>query len=190
LAAAKTPTSAAEPPEQEWEVPVAVPKDVAQGSKRNVAVDKSVAQEFLDKIKLQLLSEATAAKFKEDNDTGWRWSLTAKTWTAGYWVGVRQAKLLSPNVCKEMLAQLQTVMNKRRSGWKNSFFVAIFAFDALQEGDTVLKLCRGFANREENSTTRNLVNLVVMDLNQRRLVLCGKKTSDLNHGAILRALGV
>jgi hypothetical protein len=188
--ALKTPPKPPEPAEEDWDIPIATPKEAPPAAKRNTAVERSVAQEFLDKLKAQLLSEMAGAKFKEEGDPGWKWSLVGKTWGAGYWIGVRQVSLLNPNSAKEMLGQLQAVAAKRRSGWKNSLFIAVFAFDSLQEGEVVLKLCRGFANREENNTPRNRINVVVLDLNQRRLVLCGKKTSDMHHGAILRALGV
>ena len=189
-AAIKTPPPPAEPASDDWDIPVAVPREATKAAQRNTAVDKTVAREFLDKLKAQLLSESVGAKFKEEGDPGWKWSMVAKTWGVSYWVGVRQVSLLSPNTAKEMLSQLETLADKRRSGWKKGFFIALFAFDSLQEGDVVLKLCRAFANRDENSSARNLVNVVVMDLNQRRLVLCGKKTSDPGHGAILSSLGV
>ena len=77
-----------------------------------------------------------------------------------------------------MITQLKELLSKRRSGWKSNFFIFIVAFDSLQESDIVLKLFRAFANRSEFSTARNLVNIIVLDLNQRRSVLCGKRTGD------------
>ena len=127
---------------------------------------------------------------REQEEKNWRWILQGKTWGGNYWVGVRQISLLNPNSAREVLTQLQTLLGKQRSGWKNNFFIVLLAFQALQEGDTVLKLLRTFCNREENSSAKNLVNIVAMDLNQRRSVLCGKRAGDLNYTSILRALSV
>ena len=158
-------------------------------SERNTSVEKSVAREFLDKVKAQLLQES-APKFKEEADPYWLWILLGKTWGANYWVGVRRIELLNPNAAKELTGKLQAFMDKRRSGWKSNFFVIVYAFEALQDANTVVKLIRTFANRSEHSTPRNLVNIVALDLNQRRSLLCGKKSSDPTCGAILRALGI
>jgi len=191
LAAEKAPPAPAGPSVQDWEIPLSpVQERGAAPAKRNVAVDQSVAREFLDKVKAQLLSEGGAIKFKEEDEPSWRWSVQGKTWGGNYWVGVRSLSLLNPNTAREMIGQLQALIDKRRSGWKNNFFVFIFAFETLQEGETVLKMLRAFAGREENSTSKNLVNIVVLDLNKRRSVLCGKKSGDLNCLAILHALGV
>ena len=187
--AAKTP-----PPSEsakDWEIPVSPLKERGEAPpKRHSAVEKSVAREFLDKVKAQLLQEGAVTKFREEDDPAWHWSLVGKTWGANYWVRVRQISLLNPNAAKELTSQLQSFMEKRRSGWKSNFFIFIFAFDSLQEADIVLKLFRAFANLEEFSTPKNLANIIVLDLNQRRSVLCGKRTGDLNHGSILRALGI
>ena len=192
LKAGKAPAAAAtESAVEDWEIPVSPMKKQADApAKRHSAVEKSVAREFLEKVRVQLLQEGTAAKFKEEGDPACQWSVLGKTWGALYWVGVRQVSLLNPNAAKELITQLQELMSKRRSGWKSNFFVFIVAFDSLQEADLVLKLFRAFANRSEFSTARNLVNIIVLDLNQRRSVLCGKRTGDLTYSGILRALGV
>jgi curved DNA-binding protein CbpA len=183
--------TSAEPAVEDWEMPVSPMKKQADApAKRHSAVEKSVAKEFLEKVKVQLLQEDAAAKFKEEGDPAWLWSVLGKTWGAIYWVGVRQVGLLNPNAAKELIAQVQGLMSKRRSGWKSNFFIFIVAFDTLQESDIVLKLFRAFANRSEFSSARNLVNIVVLDLNQRRSVLCGKRSGDLNYVNILRSLGV
>jgi len=175
---------------QDWEMVTPSGKvRPAARSEHSTSVEKSVAREFLEKVKAQLLQES-APKFKEEADPDWLWILLGKTWGANYWVGVRRVILLNPNAAKELTGQLQVFMDKRRSGWKSNFFVIIYAFEALQDANTVVKLFRTFANRDEHSTPKNLVNIVVLDLNQRRSVLCGKKSGDLNCGAIRRALGV
>jgi curved DNA-binding protein CbpA len=191
LAATKNPTPVPKPPDDDWEIPVSPMKKRAdEPAKRHSAAEKSVAQEFLEKVKVQLLQDGAGVKFKEQGDPVWHWSLMGKTWGAAYWVGVRQISLLNPNAAKELLTQLQTLMGKRRSGWKSNFFVFVFAFEELQDADMVLKLFRAFTNREENSTTRNLVNVIALDLNRRRSVLCGKRTGDGHYSSILRALGI
>jgi curved DNA-binding protein CbpA len=176
---------------EDWEIPVSpLKKRADEPVKRHSAVEKSVAKEFLEKVKAQLLQESAAVKFKEEGDPGWQWSLIGKTWGSVYWVGVRQLSLLNPNTAKELLTQIQGLLEKKKSGWKGNFFIFIVAFEALQDSDIVLKLFRSFANRPEQSTARNLVNIVVLDLNQRRSVLCGKRTGDLHYGGILRSLGI
>jgi curved DNA-binding protein CbpA len=188
---ASRPPVAAPEAADDWEIPVSpMKKRGDEPVKRHSGVEKSVAKEFLEKVKLQLLQEGGATKFKEEGDPAWRWSLIGKTWGAVYWVGVRQVDLLNPNTAKELITQLQALIAKKRSGWKSNFFVFIFAFDALQDSDVVLKLFRALANREEFSTAKNLVNIVVLDLNQRRSVLCGKRSGDLNCSGILRTLGI
>ncbi|MBI3934881.1 MAG: J domain-containing protein [Acidobacteria bacterium] len=191
LKAEKAPPAPAESPAEDWEIPVSPMKERAKSpAKRHSAVEKSVAREFLEKVKAQLLQEGAVTKFKEEGDPAWQWSLLGKTWGTNYWVGVRQVSLLNPNAAKELIPQLRELMEKRRSGWKSNFFIFILAFESLQEADLVLKMFRGFANRDEFSSAKNLVNIVVLDLNQRRSVLCGKRSGDLNYSAILRALGV
>ncbi|MBI2820438.1 MAG: DnaJ domain-containing protein [Acidobacteria bacterium] len=192
LKAEKAPAAAStESAVEDWEIQVSPMKNRADApAKRHSAAEKSVAKEFLEKVKVQLMQEGAAAKFKEEGDPAWQWSVLGKTWGALYWVGVRQVSLLNPNAAKELITHLQGLISNRRSGWKSNFFVFIVAFDSLQESDLVLKLFRAFANRSEFSTAKNLVNIIVLDLNQRRSVLCGKRTGDLNYSGILRALGV
>lgn len=192
LQAAKSPEKApAETAVDDWEIPVSPMKKYAEAApKRHSAVEKSVAKEFLEKVKVQLLQEAGTTKLKEEGDPAWQWSLLGKTWGGTYWVGVRQVGLLNPSTAKELISQVPRVVEKRRSAWKSNFFVILFAFEALQDGDIVLKLFRAFANRPEYSTTKTLVNIVVLDLNQRRSVLCGKRSGDLPYVGILNSLGI
>jgi curved DNA-binding protein CbpA len=190
LASDKAPSKPAEPEVENWEMPLAPGREKVRPTRRNVAVEQSVAQEFLDKAKAQLLQDGAAIKFKEEGEQPWRWSLLGKTWGANYWVGVRSVSLLNPNTAREMLTQAQSLIEKRKSAWKNNFFVFLFGFDSLHESETVLKMIRTFTNREENSAAKNLVNIVVVDLNQRRMVLCGKRSADLNYAAVLHALGI
>jgi hypothetical protein len=186
----KTPPPPTEAEVEDWEMPLAPGKEKSRPTKRNVAVEQSVAQEFLDKAKAQLLQEGTPIKFKEEGEPPWRWSVLGKTWGANYWVGVRSVSALSPNAAREMLTQAQALIEKRKSSWKNNFFIFLFGFDSLQESETVLKMIRTFTGREDNSTSKNLVNVVVVDLNQRRSVLCGKKAGEQNYISILHALGI
>jgi DnaJ-like protein len=188
---AKEPVAAAEPPAENWDAVISPFKQQAAApSKRNADVDKSVAQDFLEKLKIQIIQEAEAAKFKEEGETGWEWSLAGKTWGTSYWVGVRAISLLQPNTARELLNQLQRTIDKKRSSWKNNIFIFIIAFDTLQEGETVLKLLRTFAARDANNTPKNLVNVIALDTNHRRSVLCGIRGSDLAYQAALHAVGV
>ncbi|HWP83917.1 MAG TPA: hypothetical protein VNN17_01900, partial [Terriglobia bacterium] len=183
--------AAAETADGDWIAAVTPVKERIQTpSKRHGDVDKSVAREFLDKIKAQLLQDEALSKYKEEASPGWVWILSGKTWGTNYTIAVRQISLLNPNTAKELLAQLQALISKRRSGWKYNYFIFLIAFESLKESEVVLKLYRSFTNREENSTARNFVNIIVLDLNQRRSVLCGKRTSDATYSAIMRALGV
>jgi curved DNA-binding protein CbpA len=190
-ATVKNPPSAAKPVDDDWEIPVSPMKKRAdEPPKRHTAAEKSVAKEFLEKVKAHLLQEGEAIKFKEEDDAAWHWSLTAKTWGTLYWVAVRQVSLLNPNAAKELISQLQGQIAKRRSGWKSNFFIFIFAFEELHDGDVVLKLFRAFANRPENSTSRTLINIVALDLNRRRSVLCGKRSADAHYSHVLNTLGI
>jgi curved DNA-binding protein CbpA len=191
MIAAKAPKPAAsETVEEDWTPAVTPVKERIQTpSKRSSAVDKTLAKEFLEKVKAQVLQDEALSKFKDENGAGWSWVLGGKTWGTNYTIAVRQVALLNPNTAKELIAQLQELMDKRRSGWKYNYFVFLLAFDTLNEGDAVVKLFRTFAGRSEFSTAKNFVNVVVLDVNQRRSVLCGKPTSDATFKTILKALG-
>ena len=156
----------------------------------NPALDQSVAQDFLQKLKAMISHEGAGANLQEETEKSWLWSFQGKTWGGNYWIGLRLCSLLNPNLARELAMQSQMVVSKRRSGWKSNFFVFILAFQSLSEGETVLKIFRTFCNREENSGRRILINIVVLDLNRRRSVLCGKRTREKNLDRILRALGV
>jgi hypothetical protein len=97
---------------------------------------------------------------------------------------------MNPNVARENVNQVQTLIKKRRSGWKSNFFLFILGFNSLSEGETVLKVFRAFCNQPDNSTSRNLINIIVMDMNSRRSVLCGKRAHDGNIEPIMAALSV
>ena len=73
---------------------------------------------------------------------------------------------------------------------EKQFLLFILAFQTLSEGETVLKLLRAFCNHPDNSTSRNLINIVVMDMNTRRSVLCGKRVRDTNLDPIMAALSI
>jgi len=183
------PAPAAEPAPADWQMPVE-PTPARAAAPRNPMLDQSVGQDFLQKLKTLIAQQGTAANLKEDPEKPWLWSFQGKTWGGNYSVSLRVCPTLNPNVARENVVQVEAMAKKRRSGWKNNFFLFILAFQSLSEGETVLKLLRTFCNREDNSTPRNLINVVVMDLNQRRSILCGKRTRDKSIDPILSALAI
>src|SRR5262245_179122 len=69
------------PATQDWEIPVApTAKRSPDGTRQNSAVNQSVAQDFFDKIKLQIMMVGESAKMKEESEPGWLWALQGKTW--------------------------------------------------------------------------------------------------------------
>ncbi len=185
------PTAATQQAVEDWELPVAPAKDApVRGPRRSSAVDQSVAQEFVGKVKAQLLSESSGLKLREENVPGWRWFLQGKSWGASYSIGIRQLPALNANVARECVGELQSLVGKLRSSWKTNYFIFLLAFQSLSERDTVLKQLRAFCSRQETSSSKNWVNVIVLDLRQHQSVLCGKRTGDGQHNAILRALGV
>ncbi|OFW37424.1 MAG: hypothetical protein A3J28_12275 [Acidobacteria bacterium RIFCSPLOWO2_12_FULL_60_22] len=169
------PAPAAEPAPAEWEMPAQPTPTPTSAAARNPVLDQTVRQDFLGKLKALI---AQQAKLREEQEKPWLWSFQGKTWGANHWVSLRSFPVLNPSVAREIVTQVEAVVSKRRSGWKNNFFVFILAFQSLSEGETVLKICRTYCNREENSTNRNLVNLIALDLSHRRSVLCGKRATD------------
>jgi curved DNA-binding protein CbpA len=192
LAVERTPPPAeAQKAAEDWEIPVSPAKNApARGAKRSSAVDQSVAQEFVGKVKAQLLAESSGLRLREENVPGWRWFLQGKSWGGNYAVGIRPLPVLNGNVARECSVELQALVRKLRSSWKTNYFVFLLAFQSLSEADTVLKLLRALCAREEASSPKNWVNVIVLDLRQHQSVLCGKRTSDGQHSAILRTLGV
>lgn len=193
LLAERNPKAAksAQPASNDWEVPVApTPKRAPEAARQNTAVNQSVAQDFFGKLKLQVMTIGESAKMKEEAEPGWLWALQGKTWGGNYWVSFRLLPLLSTNTAREVMKQIETIMSKRRSGWKNNAFIFVVAFKELQESDIVLKLLRTYCLREENSVPRNMVNIIVLDANQRRSVFCGKRSGDELLQSILQTLGV
>ena len=166
---------AAEAVSADWGVPVRPAAAPTPAAVRNPVLDQTVSQDFLAKLKTMI---AQQAKLREEQEKPWLWSFQGKSWSANYWVSLRSFPVLNPGMAREIVGQVEAVASKRRSGWKNNFFVFILAFQTLSEGETALKLCRTYCNREENSTNRNLVNLIALDLSRRRSVLCGKRTKD------------
>ena len=183
----KIPTPLTESGPADWETPVATPA-APQATPKNPALDQTVAQDFLHKLKILLVQQGGGAKLREEAEKSWTWVLRGGTWTGHYWVGLRVCPLLNPNVTREILSQIQVLVSQHRSGWKNNSFVFILAFQSLAEGEMVLRLCRAYCNQEENSTRKNMVNIVALDLHQRRSILCGKKAQDKNLTGILAAL--
>ena len=183
----KIPTPVAETGPADWETP-ATKSSVPQATPKNPALDQTVAQDFLQKLKILIVQQGASAKLREEAEKSWTWVLRGGTWTGNYWVGLRICPLLNPNVTRGILSQIQVLVSQHRSGWKNNCFVFILAFQSLAEGEMVLRLCRAYCNQEENSTRKSLVNIVALDLHQRRSILCGKKTPDENLTGILSAL--
>lgn len=183
------PAAAASSAAADWEIPVATPS-AAREAPRNPALDLTVGQDFLQKLKTMIGQEGASLRLREKEEQPWLWSFHGKTWGGNYWVGLRILPALNPNLARELVNQFQTIINKHRSGWKSNFFLFILAFQSLSEGETTLKLFRTFCNRDENSTRKNLVNTVVLDLNRRQSLLCGKRTREENLDQLLSALGI
>ena len=181
--------AAAEAAPGEWQMPEQ-PTPTPAATPRNPMVDQSVSQDFLYKLKALITQQGASANLKEEPEKPWLWSFQGKTWGGSYSVSLRLCPTLNPNVARDSMTHVASLVAKRRSGWKSNFFLFILAFQTLSEAETVLKLLRAFCGREDYSTTRNLVNVVVMDLNSRRSVLCGKRTHDKNIDPILSALAI
>ena len=187
--ASPKPAAAASASVVEWEVLLST-ATVARESPRNPTLDKTVAAGFLQELKKMIGQEGDSIHLREEEEKPWLWSFRGKTLGSNYWIGLQVCSSLNPNLARGLAAQAQTIVSKNRSGWKNNFFLFIAAFQSLSEGETVLKIFRTFCNREENSTRKNLVNIVALDLNQRRSVLCGTRTREENLERILRTFGI
>ncbi|MBF8305070.1 MAG: hypothetical protein HW398_258 [Acidobacteria bacterium] len=183
------PAAPAEPGAASRDMPVE-PTPVAQGAAGNPLVDQQVSQDFLQKLKVMIAQGGASANLKEEPEKPWTWSFQGKTWGGNYSVSLRLCPVLNPNVARENVAQVQAMVGKRRSGWKSNYFLFVLAFQSLNEGETVLKILRAFCNGADNSTSRNLVNIVALDLNHRRSVLCGKRANDAAIGPVLSALAI
>lgn len=188
-APSKPAAAPAEPAASKWEMP-SEPTATPVAAPSGTVLDKTVSQDFLQKLKTMIAQGGATANLKEEPEKPWLWSFQGKTWGGNYSVSLRLCPVLNPNVARESVSQVQTMLSKRRSGWKNNFFLFILAFQSLSEGETVLKVLRAFCNREDNSTSRNLVNIVVLDLNHHRSALCGKRTNDTAIGPVLAALAI
>jgi hypothetical protein len=179
-----------ERPSADWEMPVEPTAAAAVTPSSNSAVANSVSEDFLQKLKAMVAQSGASANLKEEPAKPWLWSFQGKTWGGNYSVSMRLCPTMNPNVARENLAQVQAMVKKRRSGWKSNVFLFIIGFQALSEGETVLKILRSFCNQDANSTTRNLVNIVVMDMNSRRSVLCGKRAHEANIDPVFAALSI
>ena len=178
-----------EPASVDWKMPEEPTAAPAVTPASNSAVANTVGEDFLQKLKALVAQSGASANLQDEPTKPWLWSFQGKTWGGNYWVSLRVLPLLSTNTARELLKQIEAIVGKRRSGWKNNAFVFVIAFKEFQDSDIVLKLLRTYSLREENSVPRNMVNIVVMDATQRRSVFCGKKSGDeLLHG-ILHALG-
>ena len=171
-----------------WETMTSAPTTDVRTPASNPDLDKTVAQDFLQKLKTVVGQQGAALHLREEREKNWLWSYLGKTWGRNYWVSLRLCPTLSPGKVREVLVPLQALISKRRSGWKGSSFVFVLAFHSLIEGEKALKMCRAFCNREENSSRSNHVNIVVLDLKHHRSVLCGKRSNDLKLSAILWVL--
>ena len=184
------PDAAAEPASGGWEMPVEPTPASPEAAHPHSAVADTVGEDFLQKLKATIAQSGASANLKEESEKPWLWSFQGKTWGGNYTVSMRLCPMMNPNVARENVAQVQAVVKKKRSGWKNNLFLIILGFQSLSEGETVLKIFRAFCNQADNSTPRNLVNIVVMDMNQRRSVLCGKRARDGNIDPVFAALSV
>ena len=173
-----------------WETMTSAPKTDVRTVASNPDLEKTVAQDFLQKLKVMVSQQGAALNLREEGEKDWLWSYLGKTWGRNYWISLRLCQTLSPSKVREVLVQLQALISKRRSGWKSNTFVFILAFHSLIEGENTLKMCRAYCNRKENSTRSHHVNIVVLDLKHRRSVLCGKRSNDPKLSTILRVLAV
>jgi curved DNA-binding protein CbpA len=183
------PVETSSPATSSWEMP-AEPTAAPAKTPVNSAVANTVSEDFLQKLKAMVAQSGASANLKEDTEKPWLWSFQGKTWGGLYSVSMRVCQTMNPNVARENVAQVQALVKKRRSAWKSNFFLFIIAFQTLSEGETALKVFRAFCNHPDNSTSRNLVNIVVLDLNSRRSVLCGKRVHDASLDPIMTALSI
>ena len=171
-----------------WETMTSAPVTNVRAAASNPDLDKTVAQDFLQKLKVAVGQQGEALNLREEREKDWLWSYLGKTWGRNYWVSLRLCPTLSPGKAREALVQLQALISKHRSGWKGRSFVFVLAFHSLIDGENALKMCRAYCNRKENSSRSSHVNIVVLDLKHRRSVLCGKRSNDPKLGTILRVL--
>ena len=183
------PAASAEPASADWEMP-AEPTPAPAETPTHPAVASSVSEDFLQKLKVMIAQSGASANLKEESEKPWLWSFQGKTWGGNYSVSMRICPIMNPNVARENIAQVKAMVKKRRSGWKSNFSLFILGFESLSEGETVLKVFRAFCNHADNSTSRNLINIVVMDMNSRRSVLCGTRIHDGNIDPVLAALSI
>ena len=154
----------------------------------NPELDQTVAQDFLQKLKVLVAQQGAPLNLREEKGKNWTWSFLGKTWRTNCWVSMRLCSTLSPSTVRELLVQMQALINKQLSGWKSNAFVFVLAFHSLLDGENTLKMCRAYCNREENCSASNRVYIVVLDLKHRRSVLCGKRSNDAKLNTILRVL--
>ena len=179
-----------ESPSVEWAMPVEPTAEAAVTLASNSAVADSVSQDFLQKLKALVAQGGASANLQEEPAKPWLWSFQGKTWGGNYSVSMRLCPVMNPNVARENVSQVQAMIKKRRSAWKSNIFLFIVGFQTISEGETVLKIFRSFCNQDANSTTRNLVNIVVMDMKSRRSVLCGKRAHEGNIDPVFAALSI
>jgi len=179
-----------EPQSVDWEMPVEPTAVSAVTPAASSAISDTVSEDFLQKLKTLVGQSGSAANLKDEPTRPWLWSFQGKTWGGNYSVSMRLCSTMNPNVARENVAQVQAMIKKRRSGWKSNIFLFIIGFQTLSEGETVLKVFRSFCNQDANSTTRNLVNIVVMDMNSRRSVLCGKRAHEEKIDPVYAALSI
>jgi curved DNA-binding protein CbpA len=179
-----------ERPSVDWVMPVEPTAAAVVTPASNLAVADSVSEDFLQKLKALVAQAGASANLKEEPAKPWLWSFQGKTWGGSYSVSMLLCPTMNPNVARENVSQIQAMIKKRRSGWKSNVFLFIIGFQTLSEGETVLKILRSFCNQDANSTTRNLVNIVIMDMKSRRSVLCGKRTHETNIDPVFAALSI
>lgn len=182
--------ASSEPPSVDWKMPAEPTAAPAVTPASNSTVASTVSEDFLQKLKALVAQNGASANLKDEPTKPWLWSFQGRTWGGNYSVSMRVCPAMNPNVARENVSQIQAMVKKRRSGWKSNVFLFIIGFQTISEGETVLKIFRSFCNQEVNSTTRNLINVVVMDMNSRRSVLCGKRAHEDNIDPVFAALSI
>jgi len=182
--------ASAEPTSVDWKMPEEPTAAPAVTPASNSAVANSVSEDFLQKLKALVAQSGASANLKDEPTKPWLWSFQGKTWGGNYSVSMRLCPVMNPNVARENVSQVQAMVKQRRSGWKSNVFLFIIGFQTISEGETVLKVFRSFCNQDANSTARNLINIVVMDMNSRRSVLCGKRVHEANIDPVFAALSI
>ena len=183
-AASRPPTTFT--PKVQWEVHQT--PTGPQAAVVNPAVDDAVSEQFLRDLKKVVSQRSSEMKLREEVEKSCLWSFSGGNWNNRYWVSLARLPVLNINAVRTKLAELTQVTKRRRSVWKKSFFVFILAAESIADGEGALKICRSYCNEKENSTRGTSVNIVVLDVNRRRSIVCGKRPKDQNQQILLDTL--